>query len=481
MTKIRTRDCSTPGGVLTKTLESVLTDGNDGGGKQIKNIADPTADQDTATKKYVDDEIAADQHFRGTYVSLVALQTAIPTGTAGDYADVDAGVGTDVQRYIWDVDDAEWIAGGGGSSTVSTDDVTVDGDGSVGDPINATKGISLEDVSEKTDDYPLVLTDAFKTIPVNAATSKTVTVPLNSSVAFPVGTLIAVRWQTGAGQPAIAAAGGVTINNTAGNLLVPVVNSTVVLKKTATNTWFLNNGLAAGGGGGSVDSVNGQTGVVVLDAGDLGATTVGENIFELTNPSAISYLRVNADNTVTALTPTQLRQALGATMIHIFHRNIPETVNSASEVLTTNFSFNLSAAAVAKGTTIEANDTIEFKYRGSRSGTTNTFTTQITFNTSLSLTGDVLVAVLATSAAQKWVPILRSIAFKNALNSQRVFSTALNTTTDDMAAQSNSIDTDLTVDFAAGDIYFQTTVAGNGTTDTYSCEELDVWLIKPVS
>lgn len=53
-------------------------------------------------------------HFRGTYVSLVALQAAIPTGTAGDYADVDAGVGTDVQRYIWDDDDNDWIQGSGG-------------------------------------------------------------------------------------------------------------------------------------------------------------------------------------------------------------------------------------------------------------------------------------------------------------------------------------------------------------------------------
>lgn len=52
-------------------------------------------------------------NFLGVYVSLVALQTAYPTATAGDYAYVDAGVGTDITSYIWDDTDAAWVAGGG--------------------------------------------------------------------------------------------------------------------------------------------------------------------------------------------------------------------------------------------------------------------------------------------------------------------------------------------------------------------------------
>jgi len=44
----------------------------------------------------------------------------------------------------------------------------------------------------------------------------------------------------------------------------------------------------------------------------LGGTTVGQNLFTLTNPSAISFLRVNADNTVSALDAATFRTAIGA-------------------------------------------------------------------------------------------------------------------------------------------------------------------------
>jgi hypothetical protein len=42
------------------------------------------------------------------------------------------------------------------------------------------------------------------------------------------------------------------------------------------------------------------------------ATTVGGNIFNLTNPSAITFLRLNADNTVDALSAAAFRAAIGA-------------------------------------------------------------------------------------------------------------------------------------------------------------------------
>lgn len=47
-------------------------------------------------------------HFKGTYVDLAALQAAYPTAAAGDYADVDAGAGSEVVRHLWDASDAAW-------------------------------------------------------------------------------------------------------------------------------------------------------------------------------------------------------------------------------------------------------------------------------------------------------------------------------------------------------------------------------------
>ena len=45
---------------------------------------------------------------------------------------------------------------------------------------------------------------------------------------------------------------------------------------------------------------------------NLGATTVGSNFFTLTNPSAITFPRINADNTVSTLDAATFRAAIGA-------------------------------------------------------------------------------------------------------------------------------------------------------------------------
>lgn len=62
-------------------------------------------------------------HYRGTFTTIEALQAGVATPIAGDYADVDAGVGSDVQRYIWDATDAHWVlqgaTGGGPDNTDS--------------------------------------------------------------------------------------------------------------------------------------------------------------------------------------------------------------------------------------------------------------------------------------------------------------------------------------------------------------------------
>ena len=45
---------------------------------------------------------------------------------------------------------------------------------------------------------------------------------------------------------------------------------------------------------------------------DLGGTTIGQSMFTLTNPSAVTFPRFNADNTVSSLNATDFRTAIGA-------------------------------------------------------------------------------------------------------------------------------------------------------------------------
>jgi hypothetical protein len=60
----------------------------------------------------------------------------------------------------------------------------------------------------------------------------------------------------------------------------------------------------ADGGTGASDTATART--------NLGATTVGGNVFTLTNPSAVTFPRFNADNTVSALDAASFRTAIGA-------------------------------------------------------------------------------------------------------------------------------------------------------------------------
>lgn len=84
--------------------------------------------------------------------------------------------------------------------------------------------------------YTLIITDAGGLITLNNSSAITVTVPPNSSVAFPVGTQIGLM-QTGAGQVTLVGGSGVTVNAYNSALKIAGSGGLAVLVKTATNTW----------------------------------------------------------------------------------------------------------------------------------------------------------------------------------------------------------------------------------------------------
>jgi hypothetical protein len=91
--------------------------------------------------------------------------------------------------------------------------------------------------------YTLVLGDAGEFVTMTNAAASTLTVPPNSSVAFPVGTVIEGA-QLGAGQVTLTPGAGVTINGTPG-LKVAAQYGTFGLLKTATDTWLAYGRLSA--------------------------------------------------------------------------------------------------------------------------------------------------------------------------------------------------------------------------------------------
>jgi hypothetical protein len=138
-----------------------------------------------------------------------------------------------------------------------------------------------------------------------------------------VGTLAAGTWN---GSAIAAIYGGTGQTSYAVGDLV-YANTTTTLAKLADVA--VGNALISGGVGsaptygkiglathvsGTLPVANGGTGAT--DAAGIrtaaGATTVGGNVFTLTNPSAITFPRFNADNTVSALDAATFRTAIGA-------------------------------------------------------------------------------------------------------------------------------------------------------------------------
>ena len=122
------------------------------------------------------------------------------------------------------------------TSTMILDGTIVNAD------INSAAAIDLgklADVSTsaQTASYTLVLADKIKIVEMSNASPNNLTVPPNSSVAFPLGAQINIL-QTGVGQTTIVEGSGVTVNRTPGLKLRAQWSSATLIKR-ATDSWVL--------------------------------------------------------------------------------------------------------------------------------------------------------------------------------------------------------------------------------------------------
>jgi len=99
------------------------------------------------------------------------------------------------------------------------------------------------ETSTQVANYTLVLADDGKLVELLNASPVTLTVPLDATVAFPIGTQITIL-QTGAGQVTIQPTSGVTINANPGYKLRAQWTAGTLIKRAA-NTWVLLGDLSA--------------------------------------------------------------------------------------------------------------------------------------------------------------------------------------------------------------------------------------------
>jgi len=131
-----------------------------------------------------------------------------------------------------------------GSGKVAVSDVTstelgyLDGVTSAVQTQVDSKTAKLITSNRQTASYTLVLGDADKLVEMNVATANNLTIPLNSSVAFPTGTQILLA-QYGAGQTTIVPTSGVTVRSNGGKLKLNVQYSGATLIKIDTDEWYL--------------------------------------------------------------------------------------------------------------------------------------------------------------------------------------------------------------------------------------------------
>ena len=127
-------------------------------------------------------------------------------------------------------------AAGTFTTLAATGDTTLDG------TAVAKQGMPI--ITEAGTTKTFALTDIGAYVRTTSGSAVTITVPPNSSVAFPTGTEVVV-FQAGAGQVTFAAGAGVTVNSKDSNLKLTGQYSSGTLKKVATDEWDLVGDLTA--------------------------------------------------------------------------------------------------------------------------------------------------------------------------------------------------------------------------------------------
>ena len=128
----------------------------------------------------------------------------------------------------------------GSSLTLTTPNIGA----AIGASLYATNAVvDHSTTNERTSNYTLLIGDDGIIVEANSTSPITITVPLNSTTNFPIGTKITLI-RTNTGAVTVGFAVGVTVNATPG-LLLRAQWSAATLLKRGTNTWLLMGDLSS--------------------------------------------------------------------------------------------------------------------------------------------------------------------------------------------------------------------------------------------
>jgi hypothetical protein len=153
--------------------------------------------------------------------------------------------------------------------------------------------------SAQSGSYTLALGDANSTLSVTASTASNITVPLNSAVAFPVGTQIIVR-QQGTGQLTFVPTGGVTFEANALTYTTSNRYAVVALIKTGTDTWALGGDLTPN--------------PLTIAQGGTNATDAHSALYNLGSPFHYATVRASTNQAPSTLTGPYTGTWTGSTL-----------------------------------------------------------------------------------------------------------------------------------------------------------------------